>query len=31
MIAIYMANIEGQVRGVPRNQFRSMLEAAIID
>ena len=31
MIAIYMANIAGQDRGVPRNQFRSMLEAAFID
>ena len=31
MVAMYMANIAGQDRGVPRNQFRSMLEAAIID
>ena len=31
LIAIYMANIAGEVRGTPRNQFRSMLEAALID
>jgi len=31
LIAIYMANIPGEGRGTPRNQFRSMLEAALID